>query len=161
MLTKEQAQALAEALYVGTWSDWVALEDGSRVRAKLEGDDQHSLDDDGDWFGSFHWPKGNERPSACDGAALKIQTRNGPLWWQPPEDVKDDHTALASLEKRVRAYVRGEWSYVGVVLEHQTAPCASCGERKSHTSSLWGIESDAGDYFAEVLSDLSSEGVTA
>lgn len=68
-----------------------------------------------------------------------------------------DADALKSLEERVRGYFLEHWTYVGVVVEVRGAPCPHCGERKTRGASLWGIESDAGDYFADVLNDLVSE----
>jgi hypothetical protein len=61
--------------------------------------------------------------------------------------------------ERLRAWCNGEWSYVGVRV---AALCPCCGEaRESDAESLWGIESDSGDYLREVARELSEEIETA
>jgi hypothetical protein len=159
MLTKEQSKTLLDSLDIEQWSDRLALDGGYDVRAKLMPDYDTNLDGNGDWYGALYHPRRNDRsrPSECNGAARKIDTRGGPIWWQPPADLVSDRENLAKLEARVRGYFLEQWSYVGVVLEMRGPACECCGERKTYTASLWGIESDAGDYFAEVLTDLSSE----
>ncbi len=59
--------------------------------------------------------------------------------------------ALADFE-RLRAWCNDDWHYVGVVVRQADA-CRCCGPR----ASLWGIESDAGDYLAEVAQELAAE----
>lgn len=48
----------------------------------------------------------------------------------------------------LRAWCNDEWHWIGVVVEH-----AESGESES----LWGIESCAGDYLAEVARELADE----
>jgi len=168
MLTKEQALTLIHSgeFDVESWSKPLELNGGYSVRAKLLPDYDHNLDGDGDWYGAlYHTQRSSntgrdERPAKCNGAARKITTRDGPIWWQPPADLLADAVNLAKLETRIRAYFHDEWSYVGVVLEMRGPACERCGERKTYNASLWGIEADAGDYFAEVLTDLASEAAT-
>lgn len=150
--------ALAALLDYERWSKPVDLDDGYSVRVKLEPDTDSQLEDS-DCFGTIHWPERNSRarPSVCNGAARKIDTRQGPVWWQPPTDVVSDPEVFKSVEMRVRGYFLEHWSYVGVVVEVTGPACAACGERKSEEASLWSIESDAGDYFAEVLADLVAD----
>lgn len=157
-LTPEAAKELASKLRE-RWSEPVDIGDGFSVRAKIDSDWDSKIEDYPDCFGTFHWPERDTRgrPSECNGAARKIDTRQGPLWWQPPKDVLSDPEGLASVEKRVRAYFFEHWSYASVVVEVTGPACDCCGERKTDGSSLWGIESDAGDYFAEVLADLVSD----
>lgn len=53
----------------------------------------------------------------------------------------------------LRGFVTGDWSYVGVVvtlLDIEGAPT-------DETASLWGIESNAGDYLDVVAKDLAAE----
>jgi hypothetical protein len=167
MLTKEQALTLVRSLDMERWSERLTLDDGYDVRAKLMPDYDTNLDGDGDWYGALYPTRRNsntgkdERPAKCNGAARKITTRDGAIWWQPPADLVSDVANLAKLEERVRGYFAENWSYVGIVLEMHGPACVCCGERKTGNASLWGIESDAGDYFAEVLTDLSSEVVAA
>jgi hypothetical protein len=161
MLTKEQASELAHDLTVARWSKPVAIGDGYTVRAKLEYDQDAQLEEDGDWFGSIHCARDSrQRPAECDGSARKLPTRDGATWWQPPKDVVSDPTSLAKLEGRVRGYFLGEWAYVGLIVEVTAPPCDKCGERKSDMASVWAIESDAGEYFAEVILDLVLEAVS-
>lgn len=159
MLTKDQALELAKSLEYKTWTDYLTLDSGHSVRAKLVPDYDTLLEDNGDWFGAlYHSPRNSRsRPSECNGAARKIDTRDGAIWWQPPKDVGHDPVTLAAIEKRVRGYYREDWMYVGLVVEVRDPACECCGERKTHGASLWAIESDAGDYFAEVMVDLCSE----
>lgn len=57
--------------------------------------------------------------------------------------------------KRLAAWCRDDWRYVGVVV---CEICPHCGEAMSdETESLWGIESDAGDYLREVAAELAEE----
>jgi len=162
-LTKEQAAEVMRTADYQHWSDALELPGGYTVRAKIEPDCDSNLEDSGDWYGRIEWdrtPRYNtqpQRPASMNGAARKIQTRDGATWWQPPADVVKDADSLAKLEARVRGYFGEQWSYVGVVLEVRYPACKECGERKVDHASLWGIESDAGDYFAETLVDLSYE----
>lgn len=59
--------------------------------------------------------------------------------------------AMADYE-RLRAWCNDEWCYVGVVVR-RTGDCECCGESES----LWGIESDAGEYIREVSIELAEE----
>lgn len=160
---RDVAAELAGSLGLGEWTEWADLPDGGRVRAKVESDHDSSLND-GDWFGQIVYPDrySRTRPEGCDGAARKIETRGGTVWWQPARDVLSDPVALASLERRVRGYYLEHWSYCGIVVETESPPCPHCGERKSETASLWGIEDDAGrEYFAEVVGDLMHMSIPA
>lgn len=65
--------------------------------------------------------------------------------------------ALADF-KRLKAWCNDEWTWAGVVLEVERAG-VTLTDRYAHA--LWGIESDAGDYFAEVANDLLSEALDA
>ena len=52
----------------------------------------------------------------------------------------------------LRKWCNDEWSYVGVVVRRADA-CPCCGE----TESLWGVESNAGDYLREVAEELAEQ----
>jgi len=54
--------------------------------------------------------------------------------------------------EHLRAWCNDDWSYVGVVVR-QVDACGCCGVSES----LWGIESDAGDYLQEVARELAEE----
>lgn len=56
--------------------------------------------------------------------------------------------------KRMSDWRDGYWSYVGVVV---TAECSCCRRFTGKNASLWGIESDAGDYLDEVARGLVEE----
>jgi hypothetical protein len=158
-LTTEQKHALAKALdhvmYTERWSAPVEISNGVTVRVKAVADNETRLEDT-DCFGTLHWPERDSRvrPASCDGAARKLQTRSGYVWWQPPKDVLADAKVLAAVKKRVRGYFLEHWSYIGVVVQVKFPACTCCGERKHKEASLWGIESDAGAYFADVIDDL-------
>ena len=53
--------------------------------------------------------------------------------------------------ERLRAWCRGDWGYVGVVVT-----CSAEGVDPGRAS-LWGIESDATDYLEEVAEELKAE----
>jgi len=52
--------------------------------------------------------------------------------------------------RRMKAWCDNEWHWCGVVLSVSRA--GICLD--DHAASLWGIESDAGDYFEEVFDEL-------
>lgn len=54
-------------------------------------------------------------------------------------------------QRRLEAYDNGDWCSVGVIVT-----CARAGVVLGRAS-LWGIESDAGTYFAEVVDELARE----
>lgn len=121
-LSQEQAKLLIESLDVERWSKPVTLESGHVVRAKLGYDTDNTIEGRGDTYGKFYPLErvSPARPAACNGAARKIETRSGQIWWQPPADVVSDAAGLASVEKRVREYFLEYWSFVGLVLEVQS-----------------------------------------
>lgn len=88
--------------------------------------------------------------------AQEICRERDSVWWVPPKDVtsKECHERIA---KRVRGYFRDDWTFCGVCVEVRHKACEHCGERKVTGGSLWGIETDAGDHFAEVIGDLIAE----
>lgn len=53
---------------------------------------------------------------------------------------------------RLRRWCADEWCYIGVVVR-RAGDCECCGE----TESLWGIESDAGEYVREVATELAEQ----
>jgi hypothetical protein len=159
MTTYTLASASLELARLATYGStpWLDLDDGSRVRVRIEGDHDSKLSDYGDSFGRVQESRGRDRPEGFDGAARKIDSRQGPLWWQPPADVAKDAAVLASVEERVRGYYLEHWSFIGVVVKVESAPCPHCGERRAATDSLWGIESDYDEgYIAEVIGDCLS-----
>lgn len=86
--------------------------------------------------------------------AVKIALRDGWGIANPPEGAtKRQIAALAAREdfERFRRWCNGDWSYVGVVVT-VSARGVDLG-----TASLWGIESDAGDYLLEVANELLPE----
>lgn len=53
---------------------------------------------------------------------------------------------------RLRRWCADQWCYIGVVVR-RAGDCKCCGE----TESLWGIESDAGEYVREVATELAEQ----
>ena len=90
-------------------------------------------------------------------ATLVIALRDGwdaaPIGQGTPEE-----RAARAVEadfQRMRAWCNGEWSWVGVVVHLE---CPECGaEHSGKFASLWGIESDAGEYLDEVARELAGE----
>jgi hypothetical protein len=61
---------------------------------------------------------------------------------------------LADFE-RLRAWCNDEWCWAGVIV---TPFCECCGDyAEARAESLWGIESDAGDYLHEVAEELAEQ----
>ena len=139
-------------------SEFVEFENGSRCRVVIHADGNHTLEDDGDWFGSLHWSDGTERPKDCDGSAMKLSTRRGHVWWMPPTDIKGDSEAVKRLKKRVADYFLEQWYWVGIEVKFDSAPCKCCGLRKEFRESVWGVESDASvEYLSELAEDLLTQ----
>ena len=81
-------------------------------------------------------------------AAVKLARKDG--WDTPPykqgtPGERAERAATADF-KFLREYCRGDWYYVGVIVECD-------GERDS----LWGIESCAGEYLKETAHELAQE----
>ena len=84
-------------------------------------------------------------------------------YFVPCASVKD----LESLEEwtkyalqdydRVEGYNRGDWCMTGIVVTLDLGICPTCRKFQSVSNSLWGIESDAGDYADEVFRDLAAQ----
>lgn len=109
-----------------------------------------------DYEGAIEWDRGNRRPKSFNGAAVKIDTRNGPAWYQPPAGLtQEEH---ADHIRRIAAYYLEQWGYVGVSVTRHSPPIVGpFGGTMTDTvgASVWGIESDARDYIAEVARDLA------
>lgn len=84
-------------------------------------------------------------------AAVALARRDG--WGEEGRTAGERaaHAAQADYD-RLRRWCNDDWSYVGVIV----TAYAEDG-RKLDSSSLWGIESDAGDYLAEVAKELTEE----
>ncbi len=65
---------------------------------------------------------------------------------------KAARAALADFE-RLRRWCAGDWCYVGVVVSPVCECCETPDDR--YTESLWGINSDAGDYLDTVALELA------
>lgn len=64
------------------------------------------------------------------------------------------HKNACAVVKRLRAWFNDEWHYCGVVVT------ATVGGLELASSSLWGIESNAGDYLTEASNELLQECMT-
>lgn len=87
-------------------------------------------------------------------SAVKLARRCGWGIANPPEGAtKRQIAALAAREdfERLRRWCNDDWSYVGVVVT------VSAKGVELGFASLWGIESDAGDYLVEVANELLPE----
>lgn len=88
------------------------------------------------------WGIGSEERAAL-AARLKREPTNREI---AAEAVRRDY-------ERLRAWCNDEWSYVGVVVTLLDVE----GDATDESNSIWGIESDAGDYLTEVAHDLADE----
>lgn len=90
-----------------------------------------------------------------DGWGLS-EERLGKLARRLGRDPKPGEVRAEAVEadfERLRAYCDNEWTYIGVAVVLLDAN----GRTTHETASLWGIESDAGDYLEEVARDLMEE----
>ena len=154
-------------------NDWNRFDHNGRAyAAKLEHDDCHGApwgEEDGhgevsDWTRRDKAPgemvlsedRGSKRFYDYAGACAKALVEG---WDAPPykTGTRREQAARAALADYncLRRWCDGQWSYVGVIV----APvCDCCDEIQERAAvSLWGIESDAGDYLAEVARDLAED----
>lgn len=89
-------------------------------------------------------------------AAIRIARTDG--WDAPPfgEGTRRQRAARAVEAdfRRLKDWYEDRWHYVGVVV---TERCPCCNKFTGPSSSLWGIESDAGEYLDEVANILIDE----
>jgi len=76
-----------------------------------------------------------------------------------PETDLEEWTKYAVRDwERMYGLERGDWCFVGVVVQIDTPACSRCGHVKTLYASVWGIENDSKDsFFEEVRDDLISE----
>jgi hypothetical protein len=90
--------------------------------------------------------------------ACRIAQRDG--WnaepYKVPGETPKQRAAKAATAdyNRLRGWCNDSWRYVGVVVS------AYRNGVKLATESLWGIESDAGEYLSEVAEDLAAEALS-
>jgi hypothetical protein len=140
--------------------DTVELGDGRELRLRIEPDDINPFDEF-DTYGKIAWSGRvndygyEQRPAGFDGNAERITILNDRVWWQPPADVKrsDPHF------RELRALVSDLASFgcVGVSLELLEGEDAYGRPIVRRVASLWGIDSLANGYLAEVVSELAAE----
>lgn len=96
-----------------------------------------------------------------------IDKANRESWGLSPEDVKalseklgreptnyEIHVEAVERDfQRLRAWCNDEWCWCGVVVTLLDVD----GDETDRVESLWGIESDAGDYLDEVAKELAAE----
>ena len=82
-------------------------------------------------------------------AACKLARADG--WNAEPYDApgRIERAVLADF-RRLGAYLREEWIYVGVSVTPEDEP-------ETYARALWGIESDAEDYIREVADEIADE----
>jgi hypothetical protein len=98
-------------------------------------------------------------------AAMQLAAKDG--WGLSPDQLKawesnigraptPGEVRLAAVQQdfdRLRRYLEGDWSYVGVVVTLLDTD----GGSTHLTSSLWGVESDCTDYINETARELANE----
>ena len=152
------AEALAEAIY---GSDATVEHNGQTFRVCVEPDTDHSLFDDGDWYGTLQWVtvdrdtgRPSPRPTGFDGRARKLQSGSGDaVWWQPPADVADDD--IPALGRTIVDLL--EFGYVGVIVEQLDGTDAYGVPIVVATASLWGIGGLDDESAVDIISDLLTE----
>lgn len=156
---------------------WTTFEHNGRTyAAKLERDNDHGAPwdeecghgDVSDWTGRAKAPgelvlnedrRGAKRYYDFSGAVARAKAEgwNAAPYYPPGEETRGQRAAKAARAdyERLRAWCNDDWCYVGVIV----APvCECCGEVKDDMAeSLWGIESDAGEYLADVAFELAEQ----
>ena len=145
--------------------DTIELPDGRELRLTIAPDDCSTPDDWGDWYGNLSrfieyrdtggsiYPR--PRPDDFDGAARKINLRDGFVWWQPPADVTDRDALRAMKANLTNLYEYG----TSVFILELRSECDCCHRVKVDESAvLGGVEPfPDDDYRREILSDLVAE----
>lgn len=87
--------------------------------------------------------------------ACRIALRDGWGVQDPAGKTKRQIAAQAAREdfERLRAWCNGDWRYIGV----EVTPYPTDDNPEPRSASLWGIESDADDYIAQVVGELIDE----
>lgn len=119
--------------------------------------------DDGDWYGSLAWVEPSRetiharpRLDGFDGAAEKIHTRDGAIWWQPPEDARRDPALRKALRGPLVDLI--EYGYCGFIVELLEGEDAYHRPIVRESASLWGVEAFPTDeYRAEIVGELIDE----
>lgn len=102
----------------------------------------------------------NDRPNSNDALTVDRITIRSQIDTNPDlsfltADSDEDRRTARSLERRLRAYRRGDWEMIGVWAECIVSyPISSRGDRRLETlrsGGLWGVESDSDpDYLSDV-----------
>lgn len=143
--------------------------EGLTFTFRMERDDDHGAPwEDEDGHGPVSdWTRRDKAPGEmvlCEdrgsrrfydfAAAVRIAKRDG--WNAPPYNVPGEtkgqraHKAAMDDFKRLQDWLYDLWNYVGAIV--------TCTDLPDHPqASLWGIESDAGEYFDEVATELAEE----
>lgn len=108
--------------------------DGIEYRYRVVDDQDHSVFDDGDWYGELDmsvthsWNTRPDRPGHFDGNSelLSFGRSNDRVWWQPTTEVKRGTDEFRSLRSSLLELL--EYGYVGVIVETD-----------QDSESLWGI----------------------
>ena len=149
--------------------DTFDLEDGRTLVLRVL-PDEHGDPFDFDCYGAIApytgpWDRDglrtNGRPADFDGNAeiIWLQQNGGPVWWQPPKDVKRSDPGFDDLRRTVNDLA--SFGMVGYVVE-LLAPEAAAdhyGRRPVlEAASLWGVEpfADAA-YVTSIVADLVGE----
>lgn len=156
--------------------NWTRFEmNGATYAAKLERDEDHGAPwDEECGHGDV---TGRERREKAPGELILSEDRhakrfydfagavkrakaegwNAEPYYPPGEETKGQRAHKAALAdyNRLRAWCNGDWCYVGVIV----APIRPCCDEVNddEAQSLWGIESDAGEYLFEVAQDMAEE----
>lgn len=158
-ITAEQLATITETLSDDWYEQncWHTITDNLQARVVVKWDGDTLEDVGGDWYGSLHWDSGirQQRPAACDGAAIVVwRDRHARLWLQPPTDcTPEERTAIV---QRVRDYYNNAWAYVTITVDvRRTADIDGATWTRDGHSSLGAVESDAdSDYRCEVTGEL-------
>jgi len=141
--------------------DTVELFDGTTLRLRIEADQDYNGFDEADCYGRIGIDRADyyygraRRPEGFDGNAEKVSTIGGPMWWQPPTDVKRTDEGFAALRSLVSDLASFGWHIITV--EHCEGVDAYGRGIVRGVASLGGIDSVDDATVRDIVADLIDE----
>jgi hypothetical protein len=145
------AAELHEKMKCGSpaYATFIRAGDKVTIKAYTEQDSDTQLTDS-DFYGTLVIQRGRgPRPHDVNGNAEVVHSgRYERVWWQPYDGAVRGTEQFDATRKYVRGWFNNDWTYETVWLE-------VTGDRRSEDmlATLGGVESDSGEYIAEVLED--------
>lgn len=99
----------------------VPVSDGTRLVFQILPDEFAYIRDDEDWIGKVAvCERDRSRPDGFDGAARKVGSHHGDIyWWQPPSDVLGNDASVELLRRELIDILNYGYSLISVELQEQ------------------------------------------